>query len=263
MQYLGFLLSLLIGTILGMVGGGGSILTVPLVHYMFGESMLLATTYSLIVVSSASGVGVIQKMRKEEVDIKQGTIFLIPSMLTALAIRAWILPIIPSTFEVAGFSVSRDILIAVLLVLVMLYTGLRTLLSKGRIAKEDTNPIIVVSFGVLTGVLSGFIGAGGGFIIVPILMRLGLPIKKAIGTSMFIIAIQSAFALFGDFLNDEILEAGGINWTLALSLSVLTIGGVFLGNYLQRFFSGKVLRQIFSLILIIVAVGIAYEKLFS
>ena len=116
-------------------------------------------------------------------------------------------------------------------------------------------------FGVLTGLLSGFIGAGGGFIIVPILIRLGMDIRKAVGTSMFIISIQSAIALSGDIFNPQIVAEGGIDWVLVSVITSLTVGGVLVGTYLQRYFSGKLLRRVFSFILIAVALGILFQKM--
>lgn len=258
---LGAFISLLIGVVLGLVGGGGSILTVPLVHYLFGTSMLLATTYSLIVVSVASGVGTIQRLKSKQVDFKQGLIFVLPSMTAAFIIRRFILPAIPESFEFMGIQMSLEIIIAILLITVMLFSAIRTLTSKRESSSESPTVVIILLFGVLTGLLSGFIGAGGGFIIVPILIRLGMDIRKAVGTSMFIISIQSAIALSGDLFNPQIAAEGGIDWKLVSIITGLTVIGVLVGSYLQRYFSGKLLRRVFSLILIIVALGILFQKL--
>ena len=261
MIIVGAFISLLIGIVLGLVGGGGSILTVPLVHYLFGTSMLLATTYSLIVVSVASGVGTIQRLKSRQVDFKQGIIFVLPSMTVAFVIRRFILPAIPESFEVAGIQMSLELIISILLITVMLFTAIRTLISKRKPSIEPASIVSILLYGVLTGLLSGFIGAGGGFIIVPILIRLGMDIRKAVGTSMFIISIQSAVALSGDAFNAQIAAEGGIDWGLVSVITFFTVGGVLLGSYLQRYFSGKLLRRVFSLILITVAVGILIQKL--
>lgn len=261
MIIVGAFISLLIGIVLGLVGGGGSILTVPLVHYLFGTSMLLATTYSLFVVSVASGIGTIQRLKSKQVDFKQGLIFVLPSMTVAFIIRRYVLPAIPESFEVFGFQMSLEIIIAVLLITVMLFTAIRTLLSKRKPSSEPATVLSILLFGILTGLLSGFIGAGGGFIIVPILIRLGMDIRKAVGTSMFIISIQSAIALSGDLFNPQIAAEGGIDWTLVSVITFFTVGGVLLGSYLQKYFSGKLLRVVFSLILIVVALGILFQKL--
>lgn len=259
MLILGFLLSLIIGAVLGLVGGGGSILTVPLVHYVFGESMLLSTTYSLFIVAISSGFGVFQRLKTDSIDFKQGIVFAVPSMLTAFTIRMLVMPQFPLTFSIQNFELSRDVVISLLLIMVMFYTAFNTLLGKNKVQKSAVSWSTIILFGILTGFLSGFIGAGGGFIIVPILLRLGLTMKKAVGTSMLIISIQSFVALIGDFFNPDVMEGEGINWTLLCSLTGITIIGVFIGTYLQKFFSGKVLRKVFSLLLIVVAAGIAIE----
>lgn len=256
MYIIGLILSLIIGVVLGLVGGGGSILTVPLVNEFFGESLLVATTYSLFVVAIASGFGVLQRIRHDQVDFKQGFVFVVPSMITAFAIRMWVMPLFPISFALSDFQLSRDIVITVLLITVMFYTAFRTLFSKKKPAKADTKNSVVILFGILTGTLSGFIGAGGGFIIVPILLRLGLDMKKAVGTSMFIIAIQSSVALIGDFFNPEIMENGGIDWQLLLIITGVTVAGVFIGGLFQKKVSGTFLRNVFSLILLIVASGL-------
>lgn len=259
MYITGLILSLFIGAVLGLVGGGGSILTVPLVHYVFGESMLLATTYSLFIVAVSSGFGVLQRLKSDSIDFKKGIIFAIPSMLTAFSIRLFVMPQFPLSFAIKDFELSRDVLISFLLIIVMFYTAINTLIGSKRNVTTSVSKITIVLFGILTGLLSGFIGAGGGFIIVPILLRLGMTMKKAVGTSMLIISIQSFVALIGDFFNPEVFEGNGINWILLITLTVITIAGVFIGTYLQKFLSGKFLRKVFSFLLIVVAAGIALE----
>lgn len=259
MYIVGLLLSLFIGAVLGLVGGGGSILTVPLVHYFFGESMLLATTYSLFIVAISSGVGVLQRLKFDSIDFKNGIIFAIPSMLIAFSIRVFVMPQFPLSFAVSDFELSRDVVISFLLIAVMFFTAFKTLTGRQRVVVTSISTVTIVLFGILTGFLSGFIGAGGGFIIVPILLRLGLSMKKAVGTSMLIICIQSFVALIGDFFNPEVFTGNGINWILLFILTVITIVGVFIGTYLQKFLSGKILRNLFSILLIVVAVGIAIE----
>ena len=258
MYIVGIVLSLFIGAVLGLVGGGGSILTVPLVHYFFGESMFLATTYSLFVVAVASGMGVVQRLGQNEVDFKKGVIFVIPSMLTAFGIRAFVMPMFPISFSLVELELSRDIVITILLIIVMFYVGFRTLFSVNlpSPSEKTTSVTLIVLFGVLTGTLSGFIGAGGGFIIVPILLRMGMNMKKAVGTSLFIIMVQSAVALLGDLSTKEIMEEGGINWPILFSITSATVAGVYFGSRFQKKMTGTVLRKIFSFLILMVAIGL-------
>ena len=255
MYLLGLFISLLIGVILGLVGGGGSILTVPLVHYIFGESMLMATTYSLFVVAVSASFGSIQRIRDKEVDFRKAFMFVVPSMITALIIRLFIMPEIPVDFEFLGYNIHRASIITILLIIVMLYTGIRTLVNKKTIEVDSVTASKIILFGVLTGLLSGFIGAGGGFIIVPILLGMGLDMKRAVATSMFIIAIQSCIALIGDFFNQEIIDIG-INWPLLLAITAVTIIGVLLGNIFQKKVSTLWLKKAFSFLLIAVALAL-------
>ena len=261
MYIIGIILAFIIGIVLGLVGGGGSILTVPLVHYFFGESMLMATTYSLFVVAVAASIGVIQRLPHKQVDFRKGFIFVIPSMLTAFSIRLWIMPLFPVSFALKDFELSRDLVITVLLVIVMVYTALKTLRGGQHINEGKTSILEIVLFGILTGLLSGFIGAGGGFIIVPILLRMRLDMKAAVGTSMFIIAIQSFIALIGDSFNTEITGGDGINWTLLLSITAITVIGVLIGTIFQKKVTGSVLRKIFSYVLLVVAIGLIYKMI--
>lgn len=259
MYLLGLFLSLLIGIVLGLVGGGGSILTVPLVHYLFQESLFLATTYSLFVVAIAASIGVIARIPKKQIDFRGGIVFVIPSMITAFLVRRYVMGIFPISFSVGGFELSRDFAITVLLIVVMLYTAFRTMLSRKPQSGGSVGVPVVILFGIFTGLLSGFIGAGGGFIIVPILLRMGLEMKKAVGTSMFIIAIQSAVALAGDFTGKAIGANNPIDWQLLSLITGITVVGVIAGGVLQKYFSGGALRQVFSYVLIAVAVGMIIQ----
>jgi len=261
MNIIGLFLALLIGLILGLIGGGGSILTVPLVQYFFNKPTYEATTYSLMVVTIAALFGVLQRLNQNLFAWREALIFTIPSMLVAFAIR---LLDIPEEIAVWGKMFSRDELISFLLVVVMVYVALRMLFPKSTIehAKPlNTNVLKIVAMGLLTGILSGFLGAGGGFIIVPILVSLGLEMKKAIATSMLIVTVQSAVALSGDYINK--ISTGGLNldYKLVIWLSILTVLGVFIGTHFQRKVTGIFLRRMFALVLIIVAIGIAFDHL--
>jgi len=259
MYLFGLLLSLIIGIVLGLVGGGGSILTVPLVHYVFGESLFLATTYSLFVVAIAAAMGVVTRIPKKQIDFRGGIVFVIPSMITAFLIRRFVMHLFPISFSIGGFELSRDVAISILLIVVMLYTAFRTMFSNKAQSGGSVGVPTVILFGIFTGLLSGFIGAGGGFIIVPILLRMGLEMKKAVGTSMFIIAIQSAVALAGDFTGKALQTGNPINWELLSWVTIITVAGVVAGGFLQKYFSGGALRQVFSYVLIGVAVGMIVQ----
>ena len=142
-------------------------------------------------------------------------------------------------------------------------TAYKTLFSTTTKEGAPVGIAYVLLFGVLTGLLSGFIGAGGGFIIVPILLRMGLDMKKAVGTSMFIVAIQSAVALIGDFMSKNLQNENTIDWPLLGWITGVTVVGVLIGGYLQKYFSGERLRQMFGYLLILVAVGMLAQLIFA
>jgi len=261
MYVLGLFLALLIGLVLGLVGGGGSILTVPLVQYCFDVPTYEATTYSLLIVTFAALFGVLQRLNQQLFAMREAIIFVIPSMIIAFLIR---LLEIPEVIAVWGRMFSRDELITIILIVVMVYIAFNMLRPKPNIETlKAIKPAVgkIILMGLITGVLSGFLGAGGGFIIVPILVGMGLEMKKSIATSMLIVSIQSAVALSGDYIS-KISEGGlNIDYSLVFWLSLLTIFGVFVGTRFQRKVTGLFLRRFFAGVLILVAIGIVLDHL--
>ncbi len=253
---------MLIGVVLGLIGGGGSILTLPLLDYFFGIPVLLATTYSLFIVGSASFIGVLQRIRPREIAIREGLVFAIPSTLFTVLTRQYIIPWIPEHLELDTFDLTRETILKSVFIALMLITALRLLIRKERHIRPKPGVLIVLLYGALTGLLAGLIGAGGGFIIVPILISTGLSTKRAIGTSMLIITIQSGIALIGDF-NNPTIPVQDIKWFQLLLLSALTIVGVLVGSYLQRFFKGDLLRKVFAMLLLLVALSVGVDLLFK
>jgi uncharacterized membrane protein YfcA len=260
MFVIGFIISLAIGVILGLVGGGGSILTLPVVNYFFDVSMLKATTYSLFIVGISSGVGVLRRLKTKEFSIPVGLLFVVPSTLVTVLIRSFVLPSIPAEFELGSFVSSRDNVMSGILIVVMVYTAVRMLTKREVQREEKTNFWKILMYGALTGSLAGFIGAGGGFIIVPLLVKMGINLRKAVGTSMLIIFIQCSIAMFADTFNPEIMGDKGINVPLLGILTLITIGGVFIGTYYQKMVNGVFLRKLFAIILLLVSVLIFLNR---
>ncbi len=261
MAYLGFIFSIFIGIILGLIGGGGAILTVPLVSHFFKVTTIEATTYSLIVVIFSSLVGVWQRRGQGLLDLKDAVLFLIPSMLTAFYLRSFVVHELPEVFKVYNHTVNTDGFMKLLLSFVMLLVALSMLRPmKIRPNKRGTTPIVrIILLGLFTGTLSGILGAGGGFIIVPILMTLGYDMRKAVANSMFIIVIQSSLSIMGDFAANY--DKIHVNWSLAAALTLLTMLGVIIGTYYQYKITGKILRRIFSCILLSVALFVGYQAI--
>lgn len=263
MEILGYISAVVIGISLGLIGGGGSILTVPVLVYILGIDPVLATAYSLFVVGSASLVGAINNLRKGLVSIKTAIIFAIPAFLAVYATRLWIVPAIPDhLFNVGNFDITKNIAIMVFFAIIMVAAALSMIRNKRDIKEEENQelkfnyPMIVLEGGVV-GILTGIVGAGGGFLIIPALVLLArLPMKLAVGTSLFIISIKSMIGFMGD------LQAGReIDWKFLLIFTGLAIAGIFIGGYLSNFISGKQLKKGFGWFVLVMAAYIIIKEL--
>ncbi|AWM35266.1 permease [Hymenobacter nivis] len=250
MHYLGYFAAIFIGLALGIMGGGGSILTVPVLVYLMGVSPVLSTAYSLFVVGSTSVVGASGYFRKGLVSLKTAVVFLIPSLVSVFLVRKVLMPAIPhELFTVGRLVFTKDLL--VLVAFAVLMVGAATSMIRSRPAAvavdEEVQPQafnypLVLGIGLVVGALTGFVGAGGGFLIIPALV-LGarLPMKLAVGTSLAIIALNSLIGFTGD------LSAGTpIAWPFLLGFLAFALGGIVLGTYLARFIPGARLKPAFG-----------------
>ena len=248
---LGYLAAIFIGLSLGIMGGGGSILTVPVLVYLMGVSPVLSTAYSLFVVGSTSVVGAAGYLRKGLVSLKTAVVFLMPSLLAVFVVRRVLLPAIPhALFTVGGIVFTKDLLVLVAFAVLMVVAATSMIRSSQAKVVPDAelhqppafNYPLVLGIGLAVGTLTGFVGAGGGFLIVPALV-LGarLPMKLAVGTSLAIIALNSLIGFSGD------LSAGTpIAWSFLLGFLAFALGGIVLGTYLARFIPGARLKPAFG-----------------
>ena len=206
MQMLGYFASLLIGMSLGLIGGGGSILTVPVLVYLFSVSPVLSTSYSLFVVGSTSLVGAYNNYRKGFVRIKTALLFGISSITTVFRTRKFLIPVIPKTLgSIGNFQITQALVIMVLFAILMIVASLSMIKSKNGttnnidVDNKKINLLKLLSYGIAIGLATGLLGAGGGFLLIPTLVLLvKLPMKEAIGTSLLIIALNSLIGFTGD-----------------------------------------------------------------
>lgn len=250
--------ALVIGLILGLIGGGGSILTVPLLVYLLGYNPVVATAYSLFVVGSSSVVGVIQKHQKQQVDFKTGLLFCFPSFLAVYASRRFLVPNIPDViFSTSSFSITKDMLIMVFFALVMLFAAISMIKNRRDTQTKFVPQPYYKTFiqGLVIGAVTGLIGAGGGFLYVPALVLWsGLSMKKAVGTSLVIIAINSLIGFLGD------MQTLVIDWKFLITFSLVTIAGILLGGYFSKYVSNKKLKKSFGWFVLIMAVYIIIKE---
>ena len=259
----GYVASLIIGISLGLIGGGGSILTVPVLVYLFGVNPVLATSYSLFIVGTTSLVGVIPKHRQGLVHLKTAVIFGIPSIAAVYATRKFLVPLIPDdVFRFGSFTVTKPILLMVLFAVLMVFASVSMIREKSNGIEKITGeqrfnyPLILLE-GTLVGLLTGLVGAGGGFLIIPALVLLSkLPMKKAVGTSLLIIALKSLIGFTGD------LGQYDINWELLLVVTGLAITGIFAGNALSKKIHGDSLKKAFGWFVLVMGIYIITKELF-
>lgn len=253
--------AVLIGISLGLIGGGGSILTVPVLVYLFSVNPILSTSYSLFVVGSTSLVGAYTNYRKNLVSINIAFLFGVSSITTVYVTRKWIIPIIPETlFRIGDYIVTKSAATMIIFALLMVVASLsmirteRTSNYEGSSTQSINLPKLLL-YGVLIGLGTGILGAGGGFLLIPALVLLiGLPMKKAIGTSLLIIALNSLIGFLGD-LGHYIID-----WIFLLKISLLAIAGIFIGGYIGKFIQGDKLKKGFGWFVLVMGLYIVTKE---
>ncbi len=258
MIVLGYILAVLMGLTLGLIGAGGSILTVPILVYLLGVKPTVATGYSLLVVGCAALAGAVRYWRRGLVNLRAAATFATPAMLMVLATRRYIVPSLPATIVGAP----KDI--GIMLMFAMLMMAAAMFMLRPLKEAQPTAPVLNVSHVLKlllgsagVGLLSGMVGAGGGFLIIPTLIALfALPVKEAVGTSLAIIAVNSLLGFRGDV-------AAGIelDWHLLAVFLSLTLLGMALGTTLSKKIQAKQLRRLFGYFVLTVGLAVLAEEI--
>lgn len=261
-ELLGYIGALFIGIVLGITGGGGSILTVPVLVYILNYNPVIATAYSLFIVGTTSGFGTIQNFKKGLVVPKTAIQFAIPSVIGVYLTRKFIVPRIPEIiFYFGSVQVSKATFLMLLFAVVVFMAAISMLKNKKEndVADFKTRPLSIVIIQLFfVGILIGLIGAGGGFLIIPALLKFAkLPMKKAIGTSLLIITINSLIGFTGDIQNMI------IDWAFLISFTTFSVIGIFIGLYIQQYINEKHLKKIFGIFVLIMSFLILYKELLS
>lgn len=250
MEVLGYIGALLIGLVLGLTGGGGSILTVPILVYLMHINPVTATGYSLFIVGTTSAFGAIQNYKKKLVDIKNGFLFAIPSFIAVYLTRKYIVPEIPEIIIQTPFLITKNTFLMLFFAVIMVLGALSVLKKKRKetIIDKKTNLFYIGVQTFIIGIIIGLVGAGGGFLIIPaLILFIQLPMKKAVGTSLFIIAMNSLVGFIGDVQNIT------IDWLFLLSFSGLSVIGIFIGMYLTKYTNENQLKKIFAYFVLLMA----------
>lgn len=261
MEVFGYIASVLIGISLGLIGSGGSILTVPVLVYLFQVDPVAATAYSLFIVGFTAAIGSADYFRKGLVNIRTAAVFGAPSIAAVFLTRAYIVPAIPAeVFTVGTFVVTKSILLMILFAILMVvasYSMIRKSKSGStqEPAEQKFNYPVILLEGSVVGVITGLVGAGGGFLIIPALVLLSkLPMKEAVGTSLVIIAAKSLIGFLGE--NHETT----IDWPLLAGVTAFAVGGIFIGTWLSKKIDGAKLKPVFGWFVLLMGVYIIIKE---
>lgn len=261
MEILGFFAAVLMGMSLGLIGGGGSILTVPILVYLFNIDPVLATAYSLFVVGITSLVGSYSHYKAGHIQMKTALIFGAPSIVSVYVIRKWIVPAIPDpVFQVNEWVIGKSLFIMILFAVLMLLAAVSMILKPKTKPNSHTEPKMnywmIFLEGLVVGSVTGMVGAGGGFLIIPALVLLaGLSMKEAVGTSLLIIAMKSLIGFTGDLGTGLVMD-----FQFLTMFSGFSLAGIFLGTYLSRMIPNEKLKPAFGYFVLLTGAGILLKE---
>lgn len=263
MEIIGYIASILIGISLGLIGSGGSILTVPVLVYLFAVDAVAATSYSLFIVGFTSAIGSFGYFKKGLVNIKTALVFGVPSIVAVFFTRAYIVPAIPKEIITIGSFVLTKSILLLLLFAILMVAASYSMIKKDKKKKEENSgpqqfnyPVILIE-GAVVGVITGLVGAGGGFLIIPALVLLSkLPMKEAVGTSLVIIAAKSLIGFFGEGGDTD------TDWFLLFSVSAVAAIGIFIGLYLSKKIDGAKLKPLFGWFVLLMGIYIIVKEVF-
>lgn len=261
LEIVGYIGAIIMGLSLGLIGGGGSILTVPILVYLFSLDAVLATAYSLFIVGLTSLIGSFSHMKMGNIHWKTALVFGIPSIISVFLTRAYLVPAIPETlFSIGGLEITKSIGLLLLFAVIMLLASYSMIKKQNLKATPNGEvlynyPLILIE-GLVVGVVTGLVGAGGGFLIIPALVILAkLPMKQAVGTSLIIIAAKSLIGFTGDLKGDEI-----INWNFLLLFSAIAIVGILAGSMFSKKVSNEKLKPIFGWFILVMGIYIIIKE---
>lgn len=262
MEIIGFLSAVLIGVSLGLIGSGGSILTVPVLVYFMVIEPVHATAYSLFIVGITSLVGSYFYYKKGMINFKAALIFAVPALIAVFLTRYLIVPAIPEEIiNFKGIIITRQLFIMVLFAILMLLAAVSMIKNNVKDTEDkelEFNFLLISLEGAIVGVLTGLVGAGGGFLIIPALVLLAkLPMKIAVGTSLVIIAVKSLIGFLGDIGASLVID-----WSILIGFSIFAVLGIFIGSYLSKYISNNKLKPAFGWFVLVMSIYIMYKEIF-
>lgn len=264
-ELLGYLAAIAVGLVLGVIGAGGAILTVPIMVYLMGVSPVMATVYSLFIVGTTTLIGSVTYIKNGLVNFRASLAFAIPSLISIFITRKFILPAIPNTLFQAGMvNITKDHFVLFFFAIIMLMSSFSMIFGNVKEKNIDkpmkrSDYIMLIYYGLFVGLVTGLVGAGGGFLIVPALVLLAkIPIKSAIGTSLLIIAVNSLTGFIGDLTENYFID-----WKMLLIFLGFAVAGILAGSYLTKFISGKNLKKSFGWFVLVMGIYIIVREVIS
>lgn len=260
MEIAGYLASALIGISMGLIGGGGSILTIPILVYLFAISPTMAISYSLFIVGFTSMIGAFQNYLKGMVNFKTVLLFGCSSVTTVFLARKFIIPVLPDVFfSIGNFRVTHSLFVMVVFAMLMLAASVSMIRSKAVSPehRQKEKPFMLVVYGIGIGLVTGFLGAGGGFLLIPALVLLmRLRMKEAIGTSLLIVSLNSLIGFTGD------LGRHIIDWPFLLLITAIATAGIFIGSYFNQRVNNEKLKKAFGWFILVMGISIIFGEIF-
>lgn len=258
MELIGFALGILIGISLGIIGSGGSILTIPILVYIMSISPSNATTYSLFIVGISALVGSIKGAKDKLLDYTIALYFGLPSIASIYIMRKYLVPMLPDVlFSFMNFTVTKDFFIMLVFAVLMILSSFTMIRKDSETAlfNEKIDIYNIISKGIFVGLLTGFVGVGGGFLIIPTLIFLAkLPMKKAVATSLIIIAFNSLIGFAGS-TNTSIID-----WAFLLEFTGFAVIGILAGMYLSKKISSEKLKPAFGWFVLVMGIYIIIKE---
>jgi len=266
MEILGYIGAIIMGLSLGLIGGGGSILTVPILVYLFSVDAVLATAYSLFIVSLTSLIGSFSHMKLGNIHWRTAVVFGIPSIIAVFLTRAYLVPALPDPlFSIGTTAVSKSLGMLIFFALLMVAAAF-SMIRKPKVPLGPDEPAeqaiafnypLILGEGAVVGTITGLVGAGGGFLIIPALVLLAkLPMKQAVGTSLVIIAAKSLIGFTGDLRGDEVID-----WNFLMIFSAIAIGGIIAGSLLSKRIPNEKLKPAFGWFVLVMGIYIITKEL--
>ena len=251
---LGYLGALFVGITLGLIGSGGSILSLPIFVYLFGLNPVIASAYSLFTVGLTSLVGSIKNIKLKFIDINTVVYFSFSAAISVYVTRKYLIDLIPDEIVTIGsLLITKEKFLMLFFSILIYFAGIamikkRMNKSKSQRRKSKYDKGLILLEGTLVGFVTGLVGAGGGFIIIPVLVLFSkLNMKNAIATSLVIISVKSLIGFIGDIENHL------IDWVFLLKFSFISIIGIYLGQAIGLKIDGSKLKKGFGYFIIIVA----------